>query len=238
MSKKDKIFITIISILGAVIIALSIFLSLVVVELKNKDKISYYDSKCKSYAVQNTNLSNGQIVFIGDSITDLYPLDSHYSELTIATYNRGIGGDTTVGVLARLDVSLFDLEPSKIVLMIGINDLNAGRSNDDIITNYQQILNKIKERLPETKVYCMSVLPMAEALLQYFSDLNERIERIIQLNVRISEIAEEKGYKFVDLFSHVEDGSHYLRAELTDDSLHLNANGFAIWASVLKPYLV
>ena len=66
---------------------------------------AYYNRKCLAYSVENANYSKEQIVFIGDSITDLYTLDSYYS-LTLATYNRGIGGDTTEGVLKRLDVSL------------------------------------------------------------------------------------------------------------------------------------
>ena len=62
-------------------------------------------------------------MFVGDSITDLYVLDDHYADLPQAVYNRGIGGDTTAGVLARLQVSVLDLQPDVVVLMIGTNDL-------------------------------------------------------------------------------------------------------------------
>ena len=237
MENKTKIYISIISVLGALVVALSIILGIYIA--KTNKKPSYWEQKYSSFAVQNANASKGQIAFIGDSITDLYPLDNYYSDLPLATYNRGIGGDTTLGVLKRLDVSLFDIAPSKIVLMIGINDINSGRTNQEVYESYKEILNKIKAKLPDTEVFCISLIPIYDSILEYISiDLNERNNQIMQFNQMIEPLAEEYGYIYLNLFELVETSDHYLRHELTDDGLHLNANGFEIWTNLLKPHLI
>ncbi|HPQ96908.1 MAG TPA: GDSL-type esterase/lipase family protein, partial [Thiolinea sp.] len=61
--------------------------------------------------------------------------------------NRGIGGDDTGGVLGRLD-EVVRSRPDKIFLMIGTNDLSAGKSVEQIIANYRLILRRIREASP------------------------------------------------------------------------------------------
>lgn len=231
---KKKIFISIISIIGASVIALSLALG---IYLMTKQP-SYWQTKYDEFVVENRSAKMGQIVFLGDSITDFCPLENYYSDLSLKTYNRGIGGDTTLGILKRLDVSLFDIRPSKIVLMIGINDINSGRTIDEIAESYSNILNQIKTRLPETQVYCMSVLPMSDKLLEVVSiDLTERNNQVIALNEKINELANGLGYSYLNLFSLVSTSENLLKNELTDDGIHLNNNGFTIWANLVKPYL-
>ena len=235
MSKK--IFIPIISLLGAITICFAICFGVCMSKLNQEE--SYYEQKCNSFTVQNLNLSKGQIVFIGDSITDLYPLDNYYTDLSLATYNRGIGGDTTDGVLNRMKVSLYDLSPSKIVLMIGINDVNGGRTNEYILSNYNKILNQIKTNLGSAQVFCMSVLPLNTGIEAYFDrDVSALNNQVMELNFGIKQLALDYSYTFVNLFNEVCSANYELRPELTDDFIHLNANGFQIWTDVLKPYLV
>ncbi|MCR5553245.1 MAG: G-D-S-L family lipolytic protein [bacterium] len=231
---KKNIFISIISIIGASVIALSLAMGIYFMTKQP----SYWQTKYNEFIVENRSAQMGQIVFLGDSITDLCPLENYYSDLSLKTYNRGIGGDTTLGVLGRLDVSVFDIAPSKIVLMIGINDINSGRTVAEIAESYSDILNQFKTRLPETEVYCMSVLPMSDKLLQVVSiDLTERNNLVISLNEEIKGLAEGLGYCYLDLFSLVATGENLLKNELTDDGIHLNGNGFTIWANLVKPYL-
>ena len=235
-TKKDVIYLVIIAVLVAALATMSVLYGIARAKEK-KNEASYYDRKCASFAVQNANLSKGQIVFIGDSITDLFPLDDHLSDLPLATYNRGIGGDTTGGVLARLKVSLYDLAPSEIVLMIGINDINGGISRERILRNYQEILCSIKQNLPTAKVFCLSVLPMHDTIEAYGVDLAQATVRIKEVNEGIAPLSAEYGYTYVDLFSEVSDGNDRLLKALSDDGIHLNAAGFALWTSVIRPYL-
>ena len=199
---------------------------------------AYYETKCAAFSVMNANLSKGQIVFVGDSITDLCPLDDYYADLPLASYNRGIGGDTTVGLLARMGVSLYDLAPSKIVLMIGVNDVNCGADNETTLANYAAILRGIKENLPDAEVYCMSVISENDVLERMVGlNVESNMLKILSLNPSLKSLAESFGYTYVDLYSAVSDENDRLKYEYSDDGIHLNAAGFAVWASVIKPYL-
>ena len=216
-----------------------IFVALVIViivgnfeKLKQEPEKSYYEIKCEAFGVQNSNLSKNQIVFIGDSITDGYKLDNYYADLDLATYNRGINGDTSSGVLARLQTSLIDLAPSKVVLMIGINDIGLGRTNDEIIANYTAILSNIKQNLPTTKVFCMSVLPVGTQLLDYISN-----EQVVDLNSKISQLAAQRDCQFVDIYSDFVTQDGLINPEYTIDGIHPNAVGYDVWTNKIKPLL-
>ena len=78
-------------------------------------------------------------------------------------YNRGIGGDTTVGLLKRLDVSVFDLKPKTVVLLIGTNDLALLDTTVEVIyENITQILQRIKAQFKDVDILLQSVYPVIE----------------------------------------------------------------------------
>ena len=208
------------------------------VDAKNPHQ-QYYQDKCDSYKVQNINLSKEQIVFIGDSITDLYPLDDYYADLDLATYNRGIAGDSTEGVLKRLDVSLFDIKPSKVVLLIGTNDINGNIESSKIIANYKKIIDKIKMELPNTYIYCVSIIPQNFTLETYTNIKVEKTTKtILEINSKIKDmVANEEKVRYIDLFPLLADSNNMLIKKYSDDGIHLNAAGFEVWTNLIKPYL-
>jgi len=238
--KKLKI-ISIISVILVVLLTTStIVLSVLLVNKKDKTReLSYFDRKIMMFEFENLNLAKEQIVFIGDSITDLCVLDNYYADLSLATYNRGIGGDTTQNVLNRLKVSLFDIQPSKIVLLIGVNDINSNVGKDKLLANYRSILNEIKINLPQTEVFCMSILPMNKVLETYSTiDVDKNNQIVIEVNPKIEEIVNEFDYEFVNLFPEFADAYNYLIEDFSDDGIHLNHNGFVVWSNKIKPMLM
>ena len=133
----------------------------------------------EEFVKENLTCSKGQIVFLGDSITDLCPLDNYYGELGLELYNRGISGDTTINLKSRLDISAFDIEPSIIILMIGTNDVNLGRTTNAIMETYEEIVEEIYEKLPNVKLYIMSVIPQNEDIESYTPfDVDINMERM------------------------------------------------------------
>jgi len=156
----------------------------------------------------------------------------------LAVYNRGIGGDTTDGVLGRLKVSLFDIKPSKVVLMIGTNDIDGGRNNDEILSNYRQILQQISINLPDAEVFCISIIPQNKKFEQSSGlDVDANNIKIQQVNQQIAFLADQFGYCYVDIYSDLIDENNLLFENCSDDGLHLNHNGYLIWTAKLKPYL-
>ena len=238
---KQKIW-NIVSVFMVVVLSLStIILSVFWVREKHKEiqTPGYSERKLSMFEFENLNLAKEQIVFIGDSITDLCPLDKYYSDLSLATYNRGVGGDTTQNVLNRLKLSLFDLMPTKVVMMIGINDINSNVGEEKLLKNYEEILKQISTNLPQTEVFCMSILPMNKQIEEYSSiSADKNLQIILRVNTQIEQIVEDYNYTYVNLFPYFSDSNDLLIEEYSDDGIHLNHNGFVVWSNILKPMLI
>jgi len=173
------------------------------------------------------------IVFLGDSITD----EGDWSKLFphAPVENRGIGGDTTLGVLNRLD-QIIALKPAKIFLMIGTNDLCFYRSIPDTMTNYREILDRLHTELPDTKVYIQSVLPFNDTI---FPSNGLRTNRNIkQLNVQIKKMAKEYNDPYIDLTPTFTSPNGRLPANDTVDGLHLNNSGYSLWREQIKDRVI
>ncbi len=166
------------------------------------------------------------IVFLGDSITD----GGCWEELFpgVALKNRGINADTTLGVLKRLDDTIIN-KPRAIFILIGTNDLPwfEYRNDEDILTTYSEILDRIKTQSPSTKVFVQSILPRGRSYAK----------RIQGLNRHLQALAKKFGYTFIDLYPTFAGPQGELKKELTNDNLHLMAAGYVIWVEILKPYV-
>jgi lysophospholipase L1-like esterase len=167
-------------------------------------------------------LAPDDVVFLGDSITE----GGAWEELFpgVRTRNRGIGGDTSDGVLRRLE-QVTRAQPAKVFLLIGTNDLYRGSSEDEIVANIEEILERLKQESPDTEVYLESVLPRA-------ASYRSRIEA---LNARLAEVAGEQGAAWVELYpSFLDPESGAIRPELSNDELHLLGPGYALWKEQIE----
>lgn len=81
-------------------------------------------------------------------------------------HNRGVSGDTTFGVLERLD-EVTEGHPSKIFLLIGINDISRNFPDGQILQNYKEIISRIQKESPKTKVYIETILPVNKSFNVY-----------------------------------------------------------------------
>ena len=140
-------------------------------------------------------------------------------------HNRGIAGDTTAGVLARLDASVRG-SPERIFVMVGLNDLFTGVPEAEVEANMRQILSGLAERAPEAEVFVYSLLPVR-------GRGPEAVDVIRRLNARVQELTVAAGHRFVDLQPAFADAEGQLKAELTTDGIHLDGAGYRLWATVL-----
>jgi lysophospholipase L1-like esterase len=170
----------------------------------------------------------GDVVFVGDSITAATP----FAEVFGPYKNRGIGGDTTEGVLARL-AEVLRGRPDRVFLMVGSNDVARDASTSRIVQNCRRILQRIKAESPGTKVFIESALPVNHAILQTPVDRNPAIR---ELNAALGQLAREEGATYIDLTGVLTDGSGSLKKEFTTDGLHLNLAGKLALCEALKPY--
>jgi lysophospholipase L1-like esterase len=195
-----------------------------------------FKQRVEDFATLNQVVEPGGIVFVGDSITQEFHLHEYFPNLPI--YNRGIGGDTTAGLLTRMDESIFALKPSTIVLQMGTNDFPvSGLEADVSIANLTKVVNQIKHTLPQTKLILVSVYPIHEPTLNLGQPILEKQRTNVRL-IRINEgIQQLEGIEFVDLYHHLLDQQNQLNMTLSRDGLHLNAKGYQVVQNVLAPYL-
>jgi lysophospholipase L1-like esterase len=175
----------------------------------------------------------GEIIFLGDSITD----GNNWSEMlgNPLIKNRGISGDTTQGILDRLD-EVVESRPAKIFLMIGINDLAQGLSEKEVLANIKRIVQQIRRQSPDTAIYLESMLPVNPDFGLFPAHTSKRDE-ILNINKVLERIAEDYGLRFVDLHSLFAGKDNKLRPEFTNDGLHLTGAGYAVWKKAVTPHL-
>lgn len=177
--------------------------------------------------------SSQDVIFLGNSIT----AGTNWNELLqIANArNRGISGDTTFGILERLD-EVTEGKPAKIFILIGINDIARNYPDSVVIENYHKIVKKIKKATPKTKIYIQSILPVNNTFTQYKNHYNKD-EHIIAVNKGIKEIAKIELVSFIDIHPCFLDAEQRLDEQFTEEGLHLNAVAYLTWAKILMPYL-
>lgn len=174
-------------------------------------------------------LNLNDIVFLGNSIT---AGGNDWSErLNIPNIkNRGIGGDTTDGVLARLDEIIY-FKPKAVFLLIGINDLWNNPQTDSSIkrigNNINKIATHISQKSPKTIIYVQTVIPVKKEIYK---------NQIISLNQIIKNNASNsKSYSVIDLYSIFVNDSGLIIDDLSYDGVHLNEKGYDRWVKFIKP---
>ena len=173
---------------------------------------------------------HGALVFLGDSITQGFePLSNYFPGMKVV--NRGIGGDTTRGILYRLDADVLDLEPEGIVLLIGTNDLGIGADPDDVLDNIKAILARIKAHNSHTPVIVCTVMPRSDGHVS-------RAEKIRKLNAGITQaIQGDPQCSLCDTWSLYADANGDCPASEFPDRLHPNKVGYQKWVAALQPIL-
>lgn len=174
--------------------------------------------------------NHGSILFIGDSLTEWFDLRHHFPDLHLV--NEGIAGDTTYGLLERID-AIMSIPAAKIFLMIGINDILNGFQADDIIENLQLIMEDINTQSNRSKLIMQSILPVNESMVGGKSQFNATIRHV---NTAISEYCLDCRVHYLDLHSCFLDGNE-LNRMLTTDGAHLSEEGYLLWAKKLRALL-
>lgn len=173
-------------------------------------------------------------VLAGDSLsmwfpTKLLPVDRFW-------LNQGISGETSVGLLKRLQ--LFDRTvPDTVFVMIGINDLLRGATDEGILDNQRQIIRDLRWAHPKAEVVVQSILPHSGEQATW--ENRDRLlaipnSRIRAINRRLKDIASSENVLYLDLYPLFADADGNLPTELSTDGLHLNDQGYLVWRSALQ----
>lgn len=210
------------------------------------NKYSGWAKKWYEPCLERVAAMNGEcdLIFIGDSITMGWTFssgkhaapgqtvwDEYYAKRQ--ALNFGIGGDTTGNILWRLDEQAVQgFQPKAVVIMIGTNNYQkAGDCTpEEIATGVKQVLDKARTLYPETKVVLMSIthgrrrnaedadaiLMAANEIIQGYADG----ESVVWVDLADKMTPEGEGWK-----------------ETGGDNLHLNQDGYRLWAESIEPVL-
>lgn len=208
------------------------FSGLNIVRGQENFRTTYYEQRRTLFeSLPNTR---NEIIFLGNSITDGGEFTELFRNKRIK--NRGISGDTTEGVLFRLR-EVTESKPSKVFLLIGINDLARGASPDSVLSNIIRIAETIMEQSHKTKVYVQSILPVNPDFGKFTGHCS-KTEEVIQINAKLKEWCSQSNPYYIDLFTHFSNETdNQMDPAFTNDGLHLTGPGYLKWAELIKPLI-
>ncbi|VLH50074.1 lysophospholipase l1-like esterase [Streptococcus pneumoniae] len=187
--------------------------------------------------LNNVSVVEPDILFIGDSIVEYYPLQELFgTSKTIV--NRGIRGYQTELLLENLDAHLYGGAVDKIVLLIGTNDIGKDVPVNEALNNLEAIIQSIARDYPLTEIKLLSILPVNEGE-EYKQTVYIRTnEKIQNWNQAYQELASAyMQVDFVPVFDSLIDQEGQLKKDYTTDGLHLSIAGYQALSKSLKDYL-
>ncbi len=172
-------------------------------------------------------LACGQIIMLGDSLIELNDWTQSV-RAGVTLQNRGISGDTSDGVLVRLE-EITASQPKAVFLMIGTNDLWSKNTPETTVANINRIAARIRSRTPGTIIFVQTVPPMR---VDYAPNDKARA-----INALLKKGSKKAPYTLLDTYLRLADSKGALRATFTADGIHPNEKGYAVWSNLVTDTL-
>src|SRR5262245_5416901 len=172
----------------------------------------------------------GQILFVGSSTIQRWDTARYFPDQKII--NRGISGSELADALRYIDRIVLPYEPRLIVVYAGDNDISAGWISEQVAVTYERFTRAVHAKLPQTRILYIAIKP---SILRW-----TQIDRMRSANAIIRAYCErDDRLAFVDFDTLMLGWDDRPRRELfVEDGLHLSAQGYQLWTTVIRPYLV
>ena len=191
------------------------------------------------YREANRKVTTAEVVFMGDSITDMWPQPRFGEFFPGKNYvGRGISAQTTPQMLIRMRPDVVALKPKAVVILAGTNDIagNTGPMTDEEIEGNLASMAEIATA-NNIKVVFTSILPTSSyhvAPNGVPQTTQRPLARIQAINSWMKKYAAEHKQVYVDYYAAMIDAQGMLRAELSGDDLHPNKAGYDIMAPLVE----
>lgn len=173
----------------------------------------------------------GGIVFVGSSSIRLWnDVETSFRDAPVIL-KRGFGGSKMADCARYLDRLVIPYKPRLVLVYAGDNDLAEGTAPQDVLRNFVKFAQEIHKELPATRIAYISIKPSPAraALIPQVRETNELIRRYVAAGGNL---------EFIDVFTPMLDPNGAPRAELfRPDALHLNGAGYALWKTIIAPYM-
>ena len=198
-----------------------------------------YKCKLSNFCSESFESGKKHVLLVGDSIIEQFAINKYRDSDSCIYHNRGIAGDTIIGLLGHLDCSFYGNKMDKIFLCIGTNDLNQDSLIEDMIVNTENVLNFIRDKHTNTETHIISLLPVNETdNFSYNIVQNRRNSQIIRFNVSLFELCSKLNFSFLNIFSNFLDDKGQLSTAFTEDGVHLNEKGYSLLNQILDTHLI
>ena len=200
--------------------------------LKEQEKI-----QTKYRELNQVSVLEPDMIFIGDSIVEYYPLQELLGT-TKTIVNRGIRGYQTRLLLENLDAHLYGDAVDQIVLLIGTNDIGKDIPMNDALDNLERVIQSIARDYPLSQIKLLSILPVNEGeeyKQTVYIRTNEKIREWNQAYEALTSAYMQ--VDFVPVYDSLIDTEGQLKKDYTTDGLHLSVAGYQALSEALKEYL-
>jgi len=200
--------------------------------LKEQAKI-----QTKYRELNQISLLEPDMIFIGDSIVEYYPLQELVGT-TKTIVNRGIRGYQTGLLLDNLDAHLYGDAVDQIVLLIGTNDIGKDIPMNEALDNLEGVIQSLNREYPLSQIKLVSILPVNEGE-EYKQTVYIRTnEKIREWNQAYEALASTYiQVDFLPIYDSLIDSEGQLQSAYTTDGLHLSVAGYQALSDALKTYL-
>ena len=177
----------------------------------------------------NHDQSKHAVVFLGDSITQGWRDDFSGALAGVKKANRGISGDTTRGMLYRLEDDVIDLDPAAVVMLMGTNDLEEKATPEVIAENVKLIIGELKAHNAKMPIVLCEVFP-SNASKARPADQIQEINRLYRAIAK-----GDSQITVVETWALFANENGDAKKDEFPDLLHPNPKGYAKWEAALKP---
>ncbi|MCA8923407.1 MAG: peptidoglycan-binding protein [Planctomycetes bacterium] len=205
------------------------------------DWVAYYHRRVAQFERENRQLAptKKHVVLVGDSLTEGWARSgrtaSYLPRIAERVLNRGIGSDRVGpprGVLSRMDASIFDTQPSHVVLLVGVNQIgSSGSGIPRAVRDYESIVRQVRARLPDVPLIAVSTPPVRWPHADFK-------QPVLRYNAELARIAQAHGAQFLDLHALLVDDHGWLRWDASADGLHLTDKGYRIYGQALEALIL
>lgn len=200
--------------------------------LKEQEKI-----QTKYRELNQVSVLEPDVIFIGDSIVEYYPLQELFGTAKTIV-NRGIRGYQTKLLLENLDAHLYGDAVDQIVLLIGTNDIGKDIPINEALDNLERVIQSIVRNYPLSQIKLLSILPVNEGETYkqtVYIRTNEKIREWNQAYEAL--VSAYMQVDFVPIYDSLTDSEGQLKKDYTTDGLHLSVAGYQALSEALKEYL-
>ncbi len=202
----------------------------------------HYAKRMEFYFEDNKKAEPGCIVFLGDSITEGFPIDAAFNgelpaDAKRKVVNRGTSGDHLEGMIERLDICVRDLKPKKVYIMGGTNDIWWVRKDykeGEVKVGFERLIKAIKAVAPEAEIIVQTILPINhDRESKEAWDLYNKW--VSKANDQIREVAKKEKVKVLDTNKAFTGPDGYFVKRYTFDGVHPTPLGYLTWIDLIYP---